>query len=633
MRPILRVAAAAPAVALALGGVAACSHEPGPEGALSTYVHSFEPGRPQPTYLAADGGTVPAATVAQQIRTLSGDLAGRVRAGQPQGRIRTTKDDATATVPMTWTVTDGVSWTYPTTVPLHHDSQGWHVVWSPAVLQPDLQVGDVLRVKRVAAERGSILDGGGQPLVTDRPVVTVAVQPNQVESVPKLVAALTAALPLAGADVDLADLPKQIEAAAPTAAVEVVTLRREAYLKIRDRIHEVPGLVFIEGTLQLAPTRAFARALLGRVGDVQKDRMDADPGRYVIGDQVGYGGIQERYDAELRGTPGVRVLLDPADGADPRELFKSDPKAGTPVRTTLDVATQQAADAALAGEKRPSALVAVRISDGAVLAVANGPDGGDQDLALTAQVPPGSTFKMVTAEGVLDTGGLTPASIVDCPAKLTVEGHDFHNAHGMVLGRVPLHTDFARSCNTAFASLAPKLGNDGLATAAGRLGIGGAWDVGMPTFTGKVGTGGSATAQAAAAFGQGTTQVSPMALAAAAAAVARGRFRTPKLVVEPAGARQAPDGPALRPAVVTGLKSMMREVVTGGTALGVRDVPGGPVAGKTGTAEFDDADPERTHSWFIGFQGDLAFACFVEGGGMSTDTAVPIVRTFLTALH
>jgi hypothetical protein len=97
---------------------------------------------------------------------------------------------------MTWTVTDGVSWTYPTTVPLHHDSQGWHVVWSPAVLQPDLQVGDVLRVKRVAAERGSILDGGGQPLVTDRPVVTVAVQPNQVESVPKLVAALTAALPL-----------------------------------------------------------------------------------------------------------------------------------------------------------------------------------------------------------------------------------------------------------------------------------------------------------------------------------------------------------------------------------------------------------------------------------------------------
>jgi len=47
---------------------------------------------------------------------------------------------------------------------------------------------------------------------------------------------------------------------------------------------------------------------------------------------------------------------------------------------------------------------------------------------------------------------------------------------------VPLITDFAQSCNTAFASLAPKLGPNGLTTTAAQLGIGGKWNVGLPTL-------------------------------------------------------------------------------------------------------------------------------------------------------
>jgi len=61
-------------------------------------------------------------------------------------------------------------------------------------------------------------------------------------------------------------------------------------------------------------------------------------------------------------------------------------------------------------------------------------------------------------------------------------------------------------------------------------------------------------------------------------------------------------------------------------------VPGDPVHGKTGTAEFGTEDPPRSHAWFIGFQGDLAFACFVEGGEFGGDTAAPIVARFLTRL-
>jgi cell division protein FtsI/penicillin-binding protein 2 len=76
---------------------------------------------------------------------------------------------------------------------------------------------------------------------------------------------------------------------------------------------------------------------------------------------------------------------------------------------------------------------------------------------------------------------------------------------------------------------------------------------------------------------------------------------------------------------------MMREVVTSGTADSLKGLPGEPLYGKTGTAEFDDKDLNKTHSWFMGWKGDLAFAVFVENGGASTDTAVPAAgRFFLT---
>ena len=76
---------------------------------------------------------------------------------------------------------------------------------------------------------------------------------------------------------------------------------------------------------------------------------------------------------------------------------------------------------------------------------------------------------------------------------------------------------------------------------------------------------------------------------------------------------------------------MMREVVTKGTGTALRDVPGKPVYGKTGTAEFKSGSKD-THAWFVGWQGDIAFAVLVEKGGAGADTAVPIVERFLRTL-
>src|SRR5206468_4114311 len=131
-------------------------------------------------------------------------------------------------------------------------------------------------------------------------------------------------------------------------------------------------------------------------------------------------------------------------------------------------------------------------------------------------------------------------------------------------------------------------------------GVGVPWDLGLDVFSGKVSSGGSDAEQAAAAFGQGATAVSPVALAGMAAAIARGVWKQPHLVLEPAPGQPAADGQPLKPEVVAGMKTMMREVVTGGTASSLKGLKGDPIYGKTGTAEFANNNP-TTHSWFIGF--------------------------------
>ena len=208
------------------------------------------------------------------------------------------------------------------------------------------------------------------------------------------------------------DLPGRIAAANPDAFVSVVTLRREAYDQIRTQIRDLPGTVFEEGTLPLAPTRTFARALLGTVGDVTREQLDANPGKYLVGEQTGQSGLQKQYDDLLRGTPGVQIVIpqprrDDGTGDADVIVFRSEPAAGEALKTTLDQKVQNAADAALAATPQRSALVAIRVSDGAILATANGPAGGELNLAFTASVPPGSTFKMVTALGLLDAGQVT----------------------------------------------------------------------------------------------------------------------------------------------------------------------------------------------------------------------------------
>ncbi|NLU80560.1 penicillin-binding protein [Micromonospora sp. HNM0581] len=621
----------------------ACSDADGPQRTVDAFLDGWRESNLNAVgFVDPTGAKIPAVDVVREIRELSGELVDAPLTLTRRGEPEVVRDTATATIRAEWTLPGGTTWAYdrPVRLTQGRDDQ-WQVIWEPAVVHEQLSRGDRLGLRRDPAPRAAVLDGAGQPIVAPRDVVRVGLQPSEVTDVEAVIRELDAAFrairPAIVPPVDLSDVPQRLKEAKPDAFVEVVTLRDEAYRQIKSRIYDLPGTKFPTDTLDLAPTREFARAVLGSVDLAYAEDLANHPDRYSPGDLVGHGGLQGRWDERLRGVPGLTVVVNRAGpggavestGA---EVFRREPQPGQPVRTTLDVATQNAADHALRGERRRAALVAVRVTDGAVLATANGPGAAGENLAFTAQVPPGSTLKMVSAFGFVERGAVTPDTPVACPKRFVVDGRSFKNSDDFALGEVPFRTNFAKSCNTAFAALAPQLGADGLATTGRSLGLEGEWaDLGLDAFTGRVSANGGATEQAAATIGQGTTVVSPLAMAAATAAVAKGGFVAPQLLLDPTPQRAAEPGPPLNPEPVTAVRQMMREVVTNGTGTALRDVPGEPVHGKTGTAEYDD-NPENTHAWFVGWQGDIAFAVFVEKGGSGSGTAVPIAERFLRAL-
>ena len=383
-----------------------------------------------------------------------------------------------------------------------------------------------------------------------------------------------------------------------------------------------PGLQPGQRLERTTPTLTRGQ-LLDRTGAAIRPASE-DLARNVLGSVAATRtGLERVYDAQLTGSSGGSVEVhDLRTGArTPVKQFPASP-AGT-VRTALDLGVQRAAEAALASAPGTAALVAIDSATGEVRAVADKPLTG-LTTAFSSEAP-GSTFKIVTATAAL-LAGLTPTSTVTCPEKVLLGGKQFVNDEAPLPARMSLTTAFAVSCNTAFLGLADSFAPGTLRRTAALYGFGRPANL----LVSGAGEGGSVPLPSgpaegyADAIGQGRVEASPLLVASLAAAVESGTWRQPHLVPGPADSTPLPAG------VAAGLQTLMRAVVTSGTAARA-GLPAG-TAGKTGTAQFGTGTPLPSHAWFTGYRAGLAFCVYVERGTSGGATAAPVAARFLAAL-
>lgn len=516
-------------------------------------------------------------------------------------------------------------WNYPSTLHLAKVAGAWKVEWTPATIFHSLPVGGHFSLQRTWGARAAVLGSEGTVLAGPADVVTVGLQGNAITS-PALV---TSALTQAG--IDPATIAKALKMAAafPTQFVPVTQMSDARYVQVKPIIFPVPGTRFQLQAGQMTATPDLAAHVVGSVGPITAQELTQLGTPYETGDNVGQVGIEGQYERQLAGTPGGTIEVIGPDGTDLGTAETIAGMAGSPVQTTIDLHTEEAAETALNAETLPAAMVVIQASTGDVLAAVSRPDTTSFDRSLQGEYPPGSTFKVVTSTALL-TSGLTPASPATCPKTLTVDGKSFKNFEGEAALNITFEQAFEVSCNTAFIGMAGNLTDQNLIAAASQYGFGATLHPGLPVFGGQIPQPVDEVEKVADAIGQGRVLASPLQMAGIAAAVDSGNYHSPVLV---AGAPDATVAPVALPAAVdASLQTMMRAVVTGGTGTAANVSGGGPVYGKTGTAEFGDANPPMTHAWFIGFRDDIAFAIIVEGGGVGGVVAAPIAAKFLRAL-
>jgi penicillin-binding protein 2 len=591
-------------------------------------------------------------------------------------------------------------------------------LWYLQVLSGDKYVAEAqnnqLREIKVQAPRGEIVDREGRVLVRNRVGYAVKLTPDRLpedEGERRELYRRLAKLLRMRPRVVRRRVESQLEELPFSLATVKQDVRRETFMYIGERREDFPGVEIEPVFLREYPHRQIGAHLFGHLGEASKEDLEDPQFEGVeMGDRIGKAGIEQEYDSVLRGRNGAtRVKVD-ALGNLKGYLRKRNPQQGRQLRLALDLDVQRTGQAALAGGTGLGAFAVMDIHNGEVLGLGSNPSF-DPNLfaevvrqsdykALTAEdngapltnravaggYPTGSTFKLVTAVAALQSGLITPDTVLHDGGSLTVGNVVFNNAGGVAHGSLALRQALTVSSDVFFYQLGRDMDSRGDGNAlqhwAHRLGLGRLSGIDLPEEApgfvpskrwrdrqyrkfsrcvertnptpveislGKCGwqdrlwsTGDNVNLS----VGQGDLAANPLQMAVAYAAIANGgRVLRPRLglrIENSAGQAEqnvkAPTARRLRipaeyrQAILDGLHGAANE--PGGTSTAVFEGFPIEIAGKTGTAEKGLGRADQ--SWYVALapwpDPKYVVAVTDEAGGFGADTAAPMARLILAEL-
>lgn len=540
-----------------------------------------------------------------------------------------------------------------------------------------------VRLRRVAATRGRVVDRNGKVLIDSQASFDAMLVPEDARDLSATVELLAQFLHQSAGETQTI-----LDRAAGRPPFQEVLVKRnldfDEVAALETHQLELPGV-----SLRITPSRNYPYGpmlahVLGYVGEVTQGELDHDR-RYRPGDVIGKAGLEKAWEQYLRGVHGGQQVEVDALGRELRVLDEEEALPGDTLVLSIDLDLQQVAEAALGDEA--GSIVALDPRNGDVLAMVSRPAFDPNEFtggikperwreltqherhplnarATQGQYPPGSTFKIIMAAAALEEGIINPFTRIHCSGHLPFGNHDFRCWKKGGHGSMNVHDALVNSCDVFFYQVGQRLGIDTIARYARAFGLGApsgieigtersgvipdsAWKKKVfkqPWFAGET---------LSVAIGQGYVTATPLQMAEAAATIATGQRFKPRVVQRV----EALDGTVLQsvdpkavmtlPVRATALKQVqeaLADVVAHGTGKKA-SLPDVAVAGKTGTSQVVTLGKERIpaaklkwnqrdHAWFIAYapadEPTIAIATLVEhadGGGGAI--AAPITKRVL----
>jgi cell division protein FtsI/penicillin-binding protein 2 len=489
----------------------------------------------------------------------------------------------------------------------------------------------------IHARRGGICDVNGVPLASNEPVKTVVVDASVVKHPDVLAEVLSRHLEMPQPAVR-ERLNRTVESS------ETGEKKPSRYIVIK---HEVPETV----------AEALAAELEGkkvRGMFFEQDAVRVYPNGSMLSHVVGYvnrenkgmEGVERSMDEWLKGRDGFRYTERNRRGTEMVAFRKSEipPRHGATVRLTVDMALQDIVESemdAAMKQFRPqmATCIVMRPSTGEVLAMANRPhydlnqrDGvpveSRKNRAIMDMVEPGSTFKIVTTAGALESRLVRPETGVFCEhGHFTYAGTTLHDSHHGY-GELSVNDIVVKSSNIGVAKLGLMLGNHRLYDYIRGFGFGDRTGVQLPgEIDGLIRPPSRWNKVSITHIPMGhEVGATPMQVVNAMCTIAnRGKLLTPQIVssiTDDSGAvvatfPRAEVRQVISPEVAESLVSALKEVVSKKGTAALAHVPGFEVAGKTGTAQKSIPGKGYEHNkYVVSFAGFLPadkpeFCCLV----------------------
>ena len=542
-----------------------------------------------------------------------------------------------------------------------------------------------IRLHRVQATRGTVLDRYRRVLVDSRPSFDAVLVPEDAKELGLTLENLAQFFGQSAAEMHA--LLAQTTSRPP---FEEITVKRDLSWDEMVAL-ETHQLDLAGVSLQITSRRSYPldgqiAHLLGYVGEASQQDLLADP-RNRMGDLIGKFGLEKRLESYLRGVDGGQQIEVDAVGRKLRVLREVEEVPGDTVTLTIDRDLQESAWRAM-GENAGS-VVALDPNTGEVLALVSRPSFDPNIFArgiqreewrglltnkhkplnnrtIQGQYPPGSTFKIVVATAAIQEGVINPFTRIHCPGGMQFGNHYFRCWRKEGHGAVNVHTALVQSCDVFFYQVAQRLGIDAIARYARAYGLGmpsgidlehekagtipdTAWKrqrFNQPWYAGET---------LSVGIGQGYVTATPLQMANMISTLAVGKRFRPQYIKEIA----APDGAVIRTGKAEQIATLkVRDTTLMQVREGLRDVVNAPngtgkqarldgilVAGKTGTSQVVKMGKERVkssqlpwqerdHAWFVAYAPaeapEIAVVTLVEhaeGGGGAI--AAPITRQVL----